>query len=161
VRSGAGGAAFHVFLPVSEDEAPPARAAMAAGGRRSVLVIDDDAQVSALVERILSRAGYAAEAEREPLRALELVSQRHYDVVVCDLLMPQISGMELHERVSQLSPTLARRFIFITGDATRPTVQSFLQGSGLPYVLKPFAAQQLLAVVEGMFEAGGEVSKSI
>jgi|GEM_PF-1739687 len=159
VRSVPGrGAAFHLRFPITAPGSVASRTPALAPGQGGVLVIDDDPQVIHLLERVLSRTGYYVQAERDPMAALERLLQDSYDVIILDLMMPQMSGMELYERLMQRSPALARRLLFITGDATRSASRAFLDGTGQPYLLKPFTAQQLLAAVRRLhpgFEAGG------
>jgi signal transduction histidine kinase/CheY-like chemotaxis protein len=141
------GTSFLIRFPSAaggaQKEADPALPA----GRGAVLVIDDDAQVNALITRVITRAGYEVQAETNPLKARERLAHSNYAVIICDLLMPAMSGMELYEELMQVNPSLARRLIFVTGDATRPTTQAFLEGVGRPYLLKPFTAKQLLAAL--------------
>ncbi len=115
--------------------------------RGAVLVIDDDSQVNALIARVLTQAGHQVQTETNPLVARQRLAYNSYQAIICDLSMPGMSGMELYEELMHVSPTLAQRLIFVTGDATRPMTQVFLEGAGLPYLLKPFTPKQLLAAL--------------
>jgi DNA-binding NarL/FixJ family response regulator len=70
-----------------------------------------------------------------------------FDVVLADLQMPQLGGRGLYEQVSEASPQVARRFVFMTGDRARPETQAFLEACGQPSVLKPYELGELLAAI--------------
>ncbi|GAB4212108.1 MAG: hypothetical protein OHK0022_47460 [Roseiflexaceae bacterium] len=134
------------FPPASGAAAPEAELTVRAR-RGAILVIDDDSQVNALIARVLSQAGHRVQTETNPLAARQRLTYNSYEAIICDLSMPGMSGMELYEELMHMSPALARRLIFVTGDATRPMTQVFLEGTGLPYLLKPFTPKQLLAAL--------------
>ncbi|HEU4326504.1 MAG TPA: ATP-binding protein [Roseiflexaceae bacterium] len=141
------GTAFLMRFPpasgISQLEAEPQLRAR----RGAVLVIDDDSQVNALIARVLVQAGHQVQTETNPLVARQRLVYHNYEAIICDLSMPGMSGMELYEELMHVSPALAQRLIFVTGDATRPMTQVFLEGTGLPYLLKPFTPKQLLAAL--------------
>ncbi len=140
-----GGTLVAVTLPATAGAQFPSPVLAPERGR--ILVIDDDQEVNALIERTLTRAGYSVHTEFSPGAALKRLTDESFDAIVCDLLLPEMSGIELYERIARLKPELAERLIFITGDATRPMTRVFLQGADLPYLLKPFNPGQLIAVV--------------
>lgn len=144
---GVGGTAFYIRFPAVNLTPPEADVDSATPAPGRILVIDDDPQVNALIVRVLERAGYSVHAEQNPETALDRLSRESFDAVICDLLMPGLNGMELYEKLIARNPALVQRLIFITGDATRPTTHAFLEGSGRPYVLKPFTPKQLLEVL--------------
>ncbi len=121
-------------------------------GRGNILVIDDDPQVNALITRVLSNAGYSVHSETNPIAARDRLASHTYHTVICDLLMPGLSGIEIYEELTRVNPSLARRLIFVTGDATRSSTRAFLEGTGLSYLLKPFSSKQLLAVLSSLDE---------
>ena len=75
--------------------------------------------------------------------AIKLLSQRDYDAILTDLRMPEMDGPELFRQIEQRWPERARRVVFITGDALSPTVQTFLAGTGQPYLEKPFVPAEV------------------
>jgi CheY-like chemotaxis protein len=80
--------------------------------------------------------------------ALRLVrAGEQFDVIVCDLMMPQMTGMELHAELVRLSPELAGRMVFVTGGAFTPGARAFLDSVPNQRLEKPFDAQQLRAVL--------------
>ena len=120
----------------------------ASGARRRVLVVDDDALVVRAVVRSLSNAFDVTTAASAAEALARLEAGERFDAVVCDLMMPQMSGMELHARVGALDPALARRMLFITGGAFTEAASRFLADGRTPYVEKPFEPALLREAVE-------------
>jgi CheY-like chemotaxis protein len=78
---------------------------------------------------------------------LVLQKEVNFDAILCDLQMPEMSGMELFAKVKARYPELAERFIFVTGGAFSTEAKQFLE-HGVPYVGKPFRSDELIAVLE-------------
>jgi CheY-like chemotaxis protein len=134
--------------PPASGERPPGShgAAPPAAGRARVLVVDDEEMVGRVVQRLLARA-YDVQLETDPQTALARLASETYDLILCDMSMPGVSGIDIHERLLSTRPELAERLIFLTGGALSPEVETFLAGCTNPVVHKPFNAQQLLATV--------------
>src|SRR5262249_17915406 len=75
--------------------------------------------------------------------ALERVLTKEYDVLLSDIRMPNLGGLELYQRLRQLKPELARRFIVVTGDTLSAAVRAFLDETGLPCLEKPFSPEEV------------------
>jgi CheY-like chemotaxis protein len=121
-----------------------------------VLVVDDEPAVARATSRILERTQDVV-ALHGGLEALgKLQEDPHFDVILCDLMMADLTGMDLHDRLAATAPELAERMIFMTGGAFTPRAQQFLaglasraQGQGRVRVIeKPCDPRQLQAVVE-------------
>jgi PAS domain S-box-containing protein len=147
VESAAGaGALFRVILPAAPAESPPPPVREAAPRRGRVLIVDDDPLVGRSLARLLSGA-HQVEALASPLEALRRIrAGETWDVVLCDLMMPELSGMELEARVQEAVPGLASRFVYLTGGAFTDSARAFLAG-GRPYLEKPVDAMELRARV--------------
>lgn len=103
----------------------------------------------------MRRGWRVAEAEDgEHARAMLLdgdeSDREHYDVVITDLRMPRLSGIELHTLVAQVDASLARRFIFSSGDTGDDEAVAFIAGTNCPVIPKPFELSALLALAEGI-----------
>ncbi|NOU31896.1 MAG: response regulator, partial [Polyangiaceae bacterium] len=72
---------------------------------------------------------------------------RRFDVVLCDLMMPQVTGMDLHAALMQLDAAQASRVVFMTGGAFTPSARAFLDAVPNPRVEKPFDVQGLRAMI--------------
>src|SRR5262249_27989261 len=124
------GSVFRVTLPVADLETAPGRAGRAAapssGRRGRVLVIDDQPLIGAAVRRALSAEHdvLALSSSHEALERFERGDR--FDVILCDLMMPALTGMDVHERLTLLAPGQAGRMVFITGGAFTSRAQTFL-----------------------------------
>lgn len=143
------GTTFRVLLPPSEHslvaritEAPPAQAAGVAV-RRRVLLIDDDERVIQSLQRMLNRE-HDVTATTSALAALELLEREApFDVIVCDMMMPQMTGMEFHAALHARSSSDADRVVFLTGGAFTEEAQAFLERFPERFVDKPFDVPRL------------------
>jgi PAS domain S-box-containing protein len=113
-----------------------------------ILIVDDEAAVLRAFSRMLSghdlaTAGGFEEAARRLFDAREA-----YDVVLCDLMMPDGSGMELHARVVAERPELAPKMIFVTGGAFTESAEVFLRDTKNPCLIKPVTGETLRRAVE-------------
>jgi len=86
-----------------------------------VLVIDDDASVVEGLVRVLSRDGYTVETAANGQRALALLSQHAYDLLLCDLRMPDLDGPTFYSRLLLQHPSLCQRVIFLSIRLRRDT----------------------------------------
>jgi two-component system NtrC family sensor kinase len=142
VRSQAGvGNAFLVELPMV-DAAPNAAASPSLKARK-VLVVDDEAfLLECLVDALdawgceVTPCGLAAEA----IQKLQMAS---YDLIVSDIRMPGLTGIQLFEWIREHQPEMAKKIIFTTGDAFDPETRTFLEQSKLPHLGKPFDLKKL------------------
>ena len=145
------GALFRVRLPAAvgipqtKTRSTPSLKAIQ---RRRVLAIDDEALLLKAFQRMLV-SHHDIETKLGAREALRCFGQdRRFDVVLCDLQMPDMSGVELYEMVKQQWPELAARFIFITGGAFSAEARRFLEDPGISCINKPFQLRELLELIE-------------
>jgi len=119
-----------------------------------VLVVDDEPLVGRAVRRVLADRSdvVAVTAAGEALQLLADPAER-FDVIFCDLMMPDMTGPEFRAALDTMRPELTRSLIFITGGAYTPEMEQFLAQSGCRQLLKPFDVGVLRSVVED-FAAG-------
>jgi DNA-binding NtrC family response regulator len=116
--------------------------------RRRVLAIDDEALLLKAFQRMLS-THHDIETKLGAREALRGFGQdRNFDIVLCDLQMPDMSGVELYTAVKQQWPELAERFIFITGGAFSPEARRFMEDPSITCINKPFQLRELLELIE-------------
>ncbi len=153
------GAIFRVRLPaalgvpsVKTRSVPSLRAIQ----RRRVLAIDDEALLLKAFQRMLA-CYHDIETKLGAKEALRCFGQdRDFDVVLCDLQMPDMSGVELYQAVKQQWPSLAERFIFITGGAFSTEARRFLEDPAIACINKPFQLRELLELIEARIGARQE-----
>jgi CheY-like chemotaxis protein len=104
-----------------------------------VLIVDDELLVAESLRRVLSDE-FEVTTTTEPSSALARLTSgdEWYDVILCDVMMPRIDGVELHSRVARVAPDVAARFIFVTGGILLPHVQARLEGISNLVLAKPF-----------------------
>ncbi|HET9551780.1 MAG TPA: response regulator, partial [Anaeromyxobacteraceae bacterium] len=113
------------------------------GTRARILVVDDEALIGSTIRRLLSAHEVVALTDpREALGRL-LGDGPPFDLVLCDLMMPQLTGMDLHAAVAERRPGLGRRIVFMTGGAFTDRARQFLEQSPNPQLQKPFQPQEL------------------
>ena len=152
------GSVFRIVLPAAKAEstesggtAAPRRASSVP--RLQVLVIDDEPEIGDSIQRLLK--DHDVHATRSAAEALAVLRERSYDVLLCDLLMPSMTGMDLHAHLMKTRPELAERMIFLTGGPFAHGVREFLASVPNARLDKPFEAEELAAVVESTTRAPG------
>jgi PAS domain S-box-containing protein len=130
--------------------ATPATDAAAAPARTRVLVVDDDADVGKATARILRREHevVSATSVREAIALLE--AGEHFDAIVSDVTMPDLTGADLYRILEQRWPELTRRIAFVTGGSFAPDALALLVRAGAPWLEKPFEVAALRALVRGL-----------
>jgi PAS domain S-box-containing protein len=143
--------AFRIWLPnntglalaaPSESDRPdptPTRSAR-------VLLVDDDPLVQNSIRRTLERY-HDVVVTGSGARALELLDTEQFDIVLCDLIMPGMTGMQLFEAVRVKDALQARRFVFLTGGTSSPEARTFLLGVDNPRAYKPLGADEIIRLV--------------
>jgi len=81
------------------------------------------------------------------MKALELIHRQKFDVVMLDVKMPGMTGIELYEKLKEEADDMAGRVIFVTGDLMSSETMSFVVNSTIPFVAKPFDAEQIIKTI--------------
>ena len=111
-----------------------------------LFVIDDEPSIRAAISRFLTRRKWEVEEAEDGRIALENLLRsepKQYNVVMCDLRMPHLSGVELYRKLLGARPDLVRRLLFSTGDVVSSDAATFLAESGRPVIEKPFELARL------------------
>jgi CheY-like chemotaxis protein len=112
-----------------------------------VLVVDDEPQIGSAIVRTLRRDHDVEVATRARAALERLRGGEAFDVILCDVMMPEMSGLELHAELSRTDSRLAERIIFITGGAFSAQTQAVLDGMPNECISKPFDIGGLRALV--------------
>jgi PAS domain S-box-containing protein len=144
------GSTFRVTLPSARKTAtgprptlPPPHPVRA--GR--ILVVDDEPSIGRAVQRMLAPEHdvLSLTSAREALE--RIAAGERFDVILCDLMMPEMTGQDLHEALGEAAPCQRRAMIFLTAGAFTPSARTFLDQVHNQHIEKPFEAAQLHALV--------------
>jgi CheY-like chemotaxis protein len=132
----------------SVEPLPSAGAESARAIRRSVLVIDDEPLILKIVASILAPY-HDVTCESRADVALDRIRQgERYDAILCDLMMPQLTGMDLYDALVEIAPKQAQAMLFVTGGAFTARGRAFLNRVPNATIEKPFGAAALLSRVQ-------------
>jgi len=142
------GATFIMELPViTEAEQPkpsePVVEEPEKVAKAKILVVDDEQVIRDFVKRVLAGEGYEVETVNNAGDALKKIEGKRYNLVLIDIKMPGMDGMELYKRIQKIARSLARRVVFITGDIMGTATEKFLSETKAAHIDKPFNAEQL------------------
>jgi signal transduction histidine kinase/CheY-like chemotaxis protein len=154
------GATFVIELPIIKQESPdetspstsnrPGKTAIS-----NILVVDDENHICVALDKLLSREGHNVETIRVAEKALRRVQQCEYDLILLDIKMPGIDGIEFYKRLGDIKPSLQQKVICITGDIISSRNKEFLDHTGIPFIAKPFGIDELVRLVNEVI--GGTV----
>ena len=155
------GATFRVVLPPARrSDVAPAPVAIASRPplshrRGKVLVVDDEPMLGSAIRRVLSSQHDVVTTTRAVDALEHLRSGATFDVIFSDLMMPQVTGMELFQRISKEFPEQAQRMVFLTGGAFTQAARDFLAKVPNRTLEKPIDRNGLLALVNERVKAPG------
>lgn len=158
------GSTFRIVLPAV---APPSIAALAlpppklsagAGRRGRILIVDDEPLVSQAIRRALQREHEVTMLTSAREAHARLTGGEHFDLILCDIMMPEMSGIDLYEALARVAPSLAERMVFLTGGAFTPRAREFLSLLKNPCVEKPFIPRELQELVRSLLSEGAASS---
>lgn len=116
-----------------------------------ILLAEDDATMRAYIARTLERTGYGVAAVDSGIAALELLERESFDLLLTDIVMPMLDGIELAQRASAMYP--AMRVMFITGFAA-VTLANGAMPPDAKMLSKPFHLRDLVSEVDRLFQLG-------
>jgi CheY-like chemotaxis protein len=130
---------------------------------RSILLVDDEPTLRSALRRFFTRRGWVVSEAEDGVRARTMLLERHasgsgFDAVITDMRMPNLSGIALHDEIAAIDATLARRFIFSSGDMGDEEMQAFIARTQRPVIAKPFELSVLLALAESVAASGDNTS---
>jgi CheY-like chemotaxis protein len=155
------GATFIIELPIVAEEEEEIEKVEAveetgktSGGR--ILVVDDEPAIPAFLKRVLGGEGYEVTTVSSGEEALDRIESEEYGLILCDIKMPGLSGIEIYEQIEKVASSLQKRVIFITGDVMSADTREFLKRTKVPYVTKPFDIAKLKEEVKRVIAGAGQ-----
>ena len=122
-----------------------------------VLVLDDVESMRTLLDKALRRAGYETVVVSDGATAVVVAGAQSIDVFLVDHRMAGLSGIDVHEALVKRNPTLARRWIFMSGDVLNPVLLEFAESRGIRLLAKPFDLDTVIQAVRDTVEEAGLV----
>ena len=147
------GSMFTLELPVFGQESVRTSSSVSLGKLlqdKSVLVVDDKIQISELIYDVLVRHGASVQVMGSTVDACEHLSDKNYDLIICDQSMSGLSAQDLYRLMKNDAAIRDPLFLFMTGDVITPHARQFYAQSGVQYLRKPFRIQDLVDAVEGL-----------
>lgn len=144
------GSMFRVVLPTAERpaEAPPSNRPKPHRAPPRVLVIDDEVALGRALGRLLASA-YHVDTLASARDALDRIrAGERWDAILCDLLMPHLSGMDFYGEFSRVAPDQTERVVFATAGAATPRARAFLDTVSRPWIDKPFEFPKLRELLD-------------
>ena len=114
---------------------------------KNVLMVDDEEQIVNVVKPIITPMVASFETLTCPRAAQDLLLKNDYDIILLDIKMPEIDGMELYKWIKENKPYLTENIIFLTGDIENEKTRGFLKLTGVPALSKPFGTKELLNII--------------
>lgn len=115
-----------------------------------IMVIDDEESMCKFMQIMLKKEGYGVSSAQSGKEALEELQNSHYDLVIADLMMPEMNGLELLSKVKSIDPEL--NFIVMTAYASVDTAIEALKKGAFDYIAKPFKVDELKITIKKSLE---------
>lgn len=116
--------------------------------RGRVLVVDDEPQILETLCDYLRLQNIDAESAKDGASALEKLKADEFNLIVSDIRMPGVDGLQLYDQAKLQNPRYATNFVFMSGDLVRPSTRSFVESSGCICLEKPFPLQDFLQKID-------------
>ena len=156
------GTQFTVTLPPAAPDLQPQARKLVSDDmtirRGRILVVDDEQGICKAVRRVLT-ADHDVEIATSARTALErLTAGERFDVILCDVMMPEMSGIDLHSELTRVAPDQAERMTFTTGGIFTARANDFFDNQDIRVIEKPFDLQKLRSYVRSVVEEGRPVT---
>ena len=119
---------------------------------KRILVVDDDENILSLERTILEQKGFAVTTAAGGAEALEILGEQDFDLVLLDVMMPEIDGFTVCRRIKEEPRTKEIPVIFLTAKGGGEALAEGFESGAIMYINKPFTANKLLTIVNTMLE---------
>jgi DNA-binding NtrC family response regulator len=120
------------------------------GPAQRVLLLEDRDDFREVLRDHLSFRSYDVTSVRSGVEGLREIMNGSFDLIICDMLMPQVGGEMFYWAVTRARPAAARRFIFFTGHKNNPAIEFFFRRVNATILIKPFKLAALDSAIEGV-----------
>jgi len=111
---------------------------------KRMLIVDDSAPVRRILSGMLVDEGFNVDTAADGIEAQHLLNENDYDMVLTDIRMPVMTGIELYQRIEHTCPKAANKVVFMSIDIPDPQTRSFFTKVNRPFLLKPFTMDDLV-----------------
>jgi two-component system NtrC family sensor kinase len=125
-----------------------------------VLVVDNESQILNSISTCLRKAGFNTDVTTDGASAFELATHGNYDLILCDVRMPGIDGIQLYLMLHDHKPDAIENFIFMSGDTVDTSALNFVEGAERPFLAKPFTLNHMLDVIREQLGKHGKKTAS-
>jgi two-component system, NtrC family, nitrogen regulation response regulator NtrX len=112
-----------------------------------ILIVDDEMVICDFLKRFFQRDGQNPDVAQCGKQAFEKLNKKKYDLILCDLKMPKMNGLEFFSKMCNLHPEMADRIVFTSGGFTDDNNEYLIEGTGRPFVAKPMSLTTLQNLV--------------
>ncbi len=113
---------------------------------KKILVVDDEQNICAMLTKFLRSSGYACESATDPTKALQVLKRNGFELVISDIVMPGIDGLQLLSEILKIDPELDT--IMMTGHTSTYTYSDIIRAGAADFIAKPFQTSELKAKME-------------
>ncbi|MFT4586214.1 MAG: two-component system NtrC family sensor kinase [Limisphaerales bacterium] len=114
---------------------------------KKILVLDDDPNLTEVLRVFLELEGYQVAVVHNGVEGVKMVMGESFDLILCDMVMPNMRGDMFYKAVERTKPRLCKRFVFMTGHQTDKEVNDFIRGIRGLVLWKPFEMHQLTEAI--------------
>ncbi len=123
---------------------------------KRILLVEDEQSIGAMCRIVLSDEGFEVDVAADGSVARAMIEERDYDLCLIDMLLPKMSGQALYEWLQSTHPRMADSVVFTTGSVIDAEIIAFIEGTGRPFLAKPFTPTALTEMVkEELTKPGG------
>ena len=114
---------------------------------KSILLLDDDIELADTLKHLLESHNFVVTTVKNGVEGLHEIMRLDFDVIMCDILMPQMAGDMFYRAVERTKPHLCERFIFVTGFPENPKISDFLTEIDAVVLVKPVDTEELIRTI--------------
>ncbi len=119
----------------------------ASGSFKSVLLLDDESDLSEVLKAYLEEHGFRVTCVKNGVEGLKKIIEQDFDIILCDMMMPQLPGDMFYIAVERVKPQLSKRFVFMTGHKNDKKIDEFIRRVKGLMLFKPFQPHELIEMI--------------
>ena len=114
------------------------------GSEKRLLIVDDSYPIRKVLRSMFTDRGFSVETAPDGMEAQEMLEKNRYDILLIDLNMPVLNGIELYRRIEGRNPRIESKIIFMSADSPGPRMRRFFTNINRPLLKKPFTISEFL-----------------